>query len=103
MGGRRDAAMPSSPLTIPSLFRAAIHVLIFVAHLSVANTLLTLLLGYSFIFPTLTYNLASLIAASVWTHIQHIFTRSNGARILVTGDPLPQNESAIVLSNPRKI
>jgi 1-acyl-sn-glycerol-3-phosphate acyltransferase len=91
--------MPSSPLTIPSLFRAAIHVLIFVAHLSIANTLLTLLLVYSFIFPTLTYNLASLIAASVWTHIQHIFTRSNGARILVTGDPLPQNESAIVLSN----
>lgn len=98
--------MPSSPrapsipsITTPSLFRAAVHVLIFVAHLSIANTLLTLLLVYSFLFPTLTYNLASLIAASVWTHIQHIFTRTNGARILVTGDPLPQNESAIVLSN----
>jgi 1-acyl-sn-glycerol-3-phosphate acyltransferase len=102
-----DAAMPSSPPPAPSiitpttssLFRATIHVLLFVAHLFAANTLLTLLLVYSFVVPTLTYNLASLIAASVWTHIQHIFTRSNGARILVTGDSLPQNESAIVLSN----
>jgi 1-acyl-sn-glycerol-3-phosphate acyltransferase len=101
-----DAAMPSSspppPSIIPSissLFRAAIHVLLFVAHLCAANTLLTLLLVYSFLVPTLTYNLASLIAASVWTHIQHIFTHTNGARILVTGDSLPQNESAIVLSN----
>jgi len=90
---------PIKPNTRRSLLRAPIHFILWLIHLSFANTLLTLLTPWTLLCPSLVYNLASLIAASVWTHIQHIFTRSNGARILVTGDPLPQNESAIVLSN----
>jgi 1-acyl-sn-glycerol-3-phosphate acyltransferase len=89
--------MPSS--TLLRLVRAAIHLLPWIFRLTVANTLLTLLAPLTFIAPTLVYDLCSHIAASVWTHIQHIFTCTNGAHILVTGDSLPQNESAIVLSN----
>ena len=105
--GRRDAAMPSSsppspspsPYSIPNLLGAALHLGVWLLHLSLANILLSLLSPWTFLCPSLVYNLCSRIAASVWIHIQHLFTRDNGARISVTGDLLPQNESAIVLCN----
>ena len=81
------------------LVRATIHLVPWLIRLAIANTLLTILSLLTLFLPTLVYNLSSLIAASVWSHIQHIFTRTNGARILVTGDALPQAESALVLSN----
>lgn len=90
---------PTYPNTIILLIRAAIALLPWLIRLSIANILLTVLLALKPISKTLVYNLSSLIAASVWTHIQQIFTWTNGARILVTGDSLPQGESAIVVSN----
>jgi 1-acyl-sn-glycerol-3-phosphate acyltransferase len=104
--GRRDAAMPSSPpspspspYSIPNLLGAALHLGVWLLHLLLANTLLSLLSPWTLLCPSLVYNLCSRIAASVWIHIQHLFTRDNGARISVTGDVLPQDESAIVLCN----
>lgn len=87
------------PLRPPLILRFLFHFLPWLLHLSVANTLLSLLLPVSLLSPTAAYNASSLIAASVWQHIQHIFTRVNDADILITGDTLPAGESAIVVSN----
>ncbi len=57
---------------------------------------LLLLLPFS---PDLSYNLASAAAGSVWLWIQSIFTKANSAAISITGDTLPQGESAIVVAN----
>ena len=113
--GRRDAAMmaspppnpiPPKPTTttnpLPSLLRATAHLLLWLLHLSLANTLLSLLSPWTLLCPSAVYNLSSLLAASVWTHVQRLFTRApggGGARILVAGDVLPRHESAIVLCN----
>jgi 1-acyl-sn-glycerol-3-phosphate acyltransferase len=81
------------------LLRAALHLLPWLLHLSIANTLLSSLLPLTLLSPTATYHASSLIAASVWKHIQRIFTSTNKARIIVTGDALPPGESAIVVCN----
>jgi 1-acyl-sn-glycerol-3-phosphate acyltransferase len=81
------------------LLRAALHVLPWLLHLFIANTLLSFLLPLTLLSPTATYHTSSLIAASVWKHIQRIFTSTNKARIIVTGDALPPGESAIVVCN----
>jgi len=67
--------------------------------LCVANTLLSLLLPLALFAPTAAYNASSLIAESIWTRIQRIFTVTNKAHIIVTGDALPPGESAIVVAN----
>ena len=79
--------------------RAALHLLPWLLRLCLANTLLSLLLPFALVAPTAAYNAASLIAASVWLHIQSIFTATNKAKIIVAGDPLPSGESAIVVCN----
>ncbi|GAB7328006.1 hypothetical protein MBLNU13_g00064t1 [Cladosporium sp. NU13] len=79
--------------------RAALHLLPWLLRLCVANTLLSLLLPFALVAPTAAYNASSLIAASVWLHIQRIFTAANKANIIVTGDALPPGESAIVVCN----
>jgi 1-acyl-sn-glycerol-3-phosphate acyltransferase len=81
------------------LLRAALHLLPWLLQLCIANSLLSLLLPLSLISRTATYNASSLIAASVWAHIQRIFTKTNKAHIIVTGDALPSGESAIVVCN----
>lgn len=95
--GKRLPVMP--PVRPLLILRFLFHFLPWLLHLSVANTLLSLLLPVSLLSPTAAYNASSLIAASVWRHIQHIFTRVNDADILITGDTLPAGESAIVVSN----
>jgi len=102
MRNTSPALMPQ--LTLPlkrlrQLLRAALHLLPWLLHLSIANTLLSLLLPFSLINRTAAYNASSLIAASVWAHIQRIFTSTNKAHIIVTGDALPTGESAIVVCN----
>lgn len=87
------------PRRVRLLLRAALHLLPWLLHLSIADTLLSALLPFSVLSPTATYNASSLIAASVWAHVQRIFTSTNKARIVVTGDPLPAGESAIVVCN----
>lgn len=63
------------------------------------NILLSVLLPVSFIAPTIVYHVSSKLAFWVWEGIQKIFTVWNGARITTSGTRLPQNESAIVISN----
>lgn len=79
--------------------RCALFLIPWLAHLFVADILLSALLPVSAVLPTLAYQLSSIIAELVWRGIQTIFTRINGARIVVTGDELPSGESAIVVSN----
>jgi 1-acyl-sn-glycerol-3-phosphate acyltransferase len=105
---RNTSAVPMPlfklPITLPlkrlrHLLRAALHLLPWLLHLCLANTLLSLLLPVSLISRTATYNASSIIAGSVWAHIQRIFTGTNEAHIIVTGDALPPGESAIVVCN----
>lgn len=81
------------------LLRLALITTPWVAQLFVADICLSLLLPLSTIFPTLSYDLSSGIAESVWRGIQTIFTRANGASITISGPELPKGESAIVISN----
>lgn len=79
--------------------RCSLFTLPWLLHLTIADIALSALLPISILFPTLSYNVSSYIAASVWRGIQLIFTRINQAKIIVSGDKLPQGESAIVISN----
>lgn len=71
----------------------------FVSFLLVADIALSLLLPFKRIAPRLVYELSSKIASSVWSSIQSIFVRFNGAVITTSGDTLPVGESAIVIAN----
>ena len=71
----------------------------FVAYLSVANAVLSLLLPLKPLAPGVVYEASSSIAWSVWAWIQLIFVRFNGARIFVSGDDLPAGETAVVIAN----
>lgn len=68
-------------------------------HLGAADLALTLLLPFSLVFPSYTYDLASIIAGSIWRGIQRICVERNGASIIIAGDELPYHESAIVIAN----
>jgi 1-acyl-sn-glycerol-3-phosphate acyltransferase len=69
------------------------------AHVLIADVLLSCLLPFAFIFPTYTYHLGSIIAESVWRGVQRICEDSNGADIILAGDELPAGESAILVAN----
>ena len=94
-----SASLPPQLKRLRHFLRAALHLLPWLLRLIVANTLLSLLLPFSLLSPTAVYNASSVIAASVWLHIQRIFTATNKAHIIVTGDALPPGESAIVVCN----
>ena len=81
------------------LWRCSLFTLPWLLHLTIADVALSALLPLSVIFPTVSYNVSSYIAASVWRGVQLIFTHVNQAKITVSGDKLPQDESAIVISN----
>ena len=68
-------------------------------HLLAADVVLSLLLPATLVAPTPTYDVASVVAKSVWIGIQRIFTHINGAKISVSGATLPKGESAVVVSN----
>lgn len=67
--------------------------------LAVADLCLCALLPVSIVRPTLSYDISSSIAASVWNAVQLIFTSLNGAKVTTSGATLPLNESAIIVSN----
>jgi len=68
--------------------------------LLIADIALSALLPLSILMPDKCNEWSSRIAESVWQSIQKIFTRVNGANIIVSGaDGLPAQESAIVISN----
>lgn len=85
--------------TLFTHLRGAAIVSPWVVYLFLADFLLSLQLPLKFLFPTLIYNSSSRIAVTVWYWIQIIFERFNGARITFSGDALPHQESAIVVSN----
>jgi 1-acyl-sn-glycerol-3-phosphate acyltransferase len=69
------------------------------AHVLIADLLLSCLLPFAFVFPTSTYHTASTIAEGVWRRVQRICEVSNGADIVLAGDELPNGESAILVAN----
>lgn len=71
----------------------------FVTYLFAADIALSLLLPLKPIFPRLVYDVSSSIASSAWSFIQTIFVRCNGACITISGDNLPEEESAVVVCN----
>lgn len=70
-------------------------------YLFLADVALSLLLPLKPLAPELVYSLSSRLAGSVWSWLQFIFQRVNGARIVCSGDELPPGESAIVVANHR--
>ncbi|ETN44357.1 uncharacterized protein HMPREF1541_10537 [Cyphellophora europaea CBS 101466] len=90
---------PLQPRVILSNLRAAAILAPWLVHLLGSDLVLSLLLPISFFAPTFAYHLSSKIAFWVWIGIQSIFTKWNKARITVSGDKLPQHESAIVVCN----
>ncbi|KAL7909792.1 hypothetical protein GGI35DRAFT_399027 [Trichoderma velutinum] len=68
-------------------------------YLFLADVALSLLLPLKPLAPELVYDLSSRLAGSVWSWIQFIFQRVNGAKIVCSGDDLPPGESAIVVAN----
>lgn len=67
--------------------------------LLVQDFLLSLLLLLRPLNPLLAYRLSSPIAWGCWAWIQFIFVRLNGAKIVVSGDTVPEAESAVVIAN----
>ena len=70
-----------------------------ILYLLFADILLSMLVPLKLLAPDVVYDLSSCIAQSVWTWIQVIFERWNGAQITISGDELPKGESAIVIAN----
>jgi 1-acyl-sn-glycerol-3-phosphate acyltransferase len=68
-------------------------------YLVVMDLILSLLLPISFFFPNFVYDASSFVAFTNWNWIQCIFEIFNGGKITMSGDILPQGESAIVISN----
>jgi len=68
-------------------------------HLLLADVVLSALLPLAYAFPKFTYDLSSRIAESVWKGVQSICVDHNNAKIIISGDTLPQGESAIVIAN----
>lgn len=67
--------------------------------LLIQDLLLSLLLLLRPINPRLAYRLSSPIAWSCWAWIQAIFVKLNGAKIVISGDSVPEGESAVVIAN----
>ncbi|KAG6039791.1 hypothetical protein E4U41_002138 [Claviceps citrina] len=68
-------------------------------YLLLADVLLSLLLPLAKLAPRAVYEASSQIALSVWAWIQLIFELFNGAVIEISGDALPEGESAVVVAN----
>jgi Acyltransferase len=79
--------------------RGVVIVTPWVLYLFLADIALSLLLVFKPFVPDQVYDVSSFIAGSVWSWIQVIFERFNGAQITFSGDGLPEGESAIVVAN----
>ncbi|RSL70617.1 hypothetical protein CEP54_001740 [Fusarium duplospermum] len=91
--------MAQSSSTLRNHMRGVVLTAPWVLYLFLADTVLSLLLPLKLFSPRFVYDASSQVARSVWAWIQLIFTRANGAHISITGDALPRDESAIVVSN----
>lgn len=79
--------------------RGILIVLPWALGLVLMDLICSLLLPFSYFFPDGVYNAASFVAFTNWKWIQAIFEILNGGVITMSGDDLPQGESAIVISN----
>lgn len=79
--------------------RGLLIVLPWILYLLLADVLISMLLPFRWFARRFAYDVSSLIASSVWAWIQLIFTSVNGARIVRSGDSLPDGESAVVVAN----
>lgn len=70
-----------------------------VLYLVVMDLILSILLPISYLFPNWVYNASSFVAFTNWYWIQCIFEVFNGAKMTMSGDVLPEGESAIVIAN----
>lgn len=86
-------------MMIYRIVRSIVIVLPWLVSLVLMDIALSLLLPLSYIFPDWVYNVSSLIAFTNWKWIQLIFEHFNGGEITISGDILPENESAIIVSN----
>lgn len=68
-------------------------------YLVVMDLILSILLPISYLFPNWVYNASSFVAFTNWYWIQCIFEVFNGAKITMSGDVLPEGESAVVIAN----
>ncbi|OAA39691.1 1-acylglycerol-3-phosphate acyltransferase [Metarhizium rileyi] len=68
-------------------------------YLLLVDILISLLLPLALFAPRWVYDTSSCLALTVWTWIQLIFESLNGARIEISGDSLPNGESAIIVAN----
>ena len=63
------------------------------------NLIQLLIFPLDFLLPQYSYPVHVFIANSIWTILQFGFERVNGIKITTSGEKLPENESAIVISN----
>ncbi|EFY86832.1 hypothetical protein J3459_017336 [Metarhizium acridum] len=68
-------------------------------YLLLVDVLISMLLPLAIFLPRCVYHASSCLASTVWAWIQLIFESLNGARIEISGDSLPNAESAIVVAN----
>lgn len=87
------------PAEIFNALRGLLVTLPWVLYLFVIDIVLSSLLPVSWIFPNWAYDASSVLAYTVWNWLQVIFEVINGAEIVISGDALPHDESAIVVAN----
>lgn len=84
---------------IVTTLRGLLIVIPWLCELILMDVILSALLPVSYLFPNWVYNASSFVAYTCWNWIQVIFEVFNGGVISISGDVLPQGESAIVISN----
>jgi 1-acyl-sn-glycerol-3-phosphate acyltransferase len=74
-------------------------VLPWLLELFLMDLILSLLLPVSYFLPDWVYDASSFVAFTNWRWIQCIFEVFNGGQISISGDALPEGESAVVIAN----
>lgn len=89
-------------MTTGNIFTTVRGILIIIpwaCELILMDLILSILLPVSYLFPNWVYHASSFVAYTCWNWIQLIFEVINGGVITISGDVLPQGESAIVIAN----
>lgn len=79
--------------------RGLLIVIPWALELVLMDLILSVFLPISYLFPNWVYDASSFVAFTNWNWIQRIFEVFNGGKISVSGDVLPEGESAIVIAN----
>src|ERR1700761_7106445 len=84
---------------IITTLRGVLILIPWACELILMDLILSLLLPVSYFFPNWVYNASSWVAFTNWNWIQVIFEVFNGGQITMSGDELPEGETAIVIAN----